>query len=147
MQWDEMNDKEKVRLLLEPVMGCFVLETTATGWRTAEFPKGRNAPPGFHWPIAFWNTDAEVWVIKETGDESLLFDPLHDLNDAWLVVREMNSPIDGSYDRYAAFIMALEKIIGSNLFFDLFYCDPASDECHLTPERTCQAALQAVGAE
>lgn len=66
------------------------------------------------------------------------------MDAAWQIVREMNEPVDGSYNRYAAFITALEKMIGSHLLFDLFYCDPVSGECHLTPERIYQAALQAM---
>ncbi len=70
------------------------------------------------------------------------------MDAAWLVVRMMNnsdSPTFHSYQGYANFIDALEKIVGSNLFFDLFYCDKDGD--HLTPERICKAALQAKGVE
>ncbi len=70
------------------------------------------------------------------------------MDAAWLVVRMMNnsdSPTFHSYQGYADFIDALEKIVGSNMFFDLFYCDKDGD--HLTPERICKAALQAVGVE
>lgn len=67
------------------------------------------------------------------------------LDAAWLVVHKMNEPIDGGYDLYAKFIDELTAIVGSDLFFDLFYCDPESDDRHLTGERICIAALRACG--
>lgn len=63
------------------------------------------------------------------------------LDTAWLVVRQMNE--DGH--QYARFIDALEAIVGSEMFFDLFYCD--QHDQHLTAERICIAALRAVGVE
>jgi hypothetical protein len=145
MNWDTMTDKERVRLVLEHVMGYFILEATATGWHTPEFPRGHDAVAiGFHWPIAFWNTDGDIWMTKDIGTDSTFFDPLRDMNDAWVVVRRMNNsdnPDRPDYSTYARFIDALEEIVGSNLFFDLFYCDKDGD--HLTPERICKAALSA----
>jgi len=63
------------------------------------------------------------------------------LDTAWLVVRQMNE--DGH--QYARFIDALEAIVGSEMFFDLFYCD--QHDQHLTADRICVAALRAVGVE
>src|SRR6266566_7810105 len=84
-----MDDKEQVRLILQHVMGYFVLDETATGWHTPVFAKGRNAPAGFHWPIAFWNTDGECWMTRDIATDPTVFDPLHDMNDAWQVLRRM----------------------------------------------------------
>ena len=86
MNWTELSDKERVRLVLQHVMGCFVLEATATGWHTPEFPRGTSAPAGFHWPIAFWNTDSEFWMTKDIATDPTFFNPLHDMNDAWQVI-------------------------------------------------------------
>jgi len=84
--------------------------------------------------------------------EALRFLPSYttSLDAAWLVVREMNKPlldeITGFYcERYATFVERLEQIVGSDMFFDLFYCDAESD--HLTPERLCLVALRACGVE
>lgn len=135
-----------MRCLLEQVMGCFILEQTAQGYHTPEFPKGTHAPTDFHWPIAFWNTDGECWAYKDIGDNQVtFFDPLHSLDDAWLLVHKMNQPQENgetSYDYYHQFIERLKEIVGSDMFFDLFYCDKDGD--HLTPERLCQAAYLAV---
>jgi hypothetical protein len=142
MNWEEMTDKNKTGLVLEHVTGHFVLGAIATGWRTPDLRAYK--ADRFHWPIAFWNSDGECWMTRDSGTDPVPFDPLHDMNDVWHVVRKMNEPTPG-YDVYARFIDALEKIVGSNLFFDLFYCDKDGD--HLTPECICKAALQALGVD
>lgn len=89
-KWNDMTEKDKIRLLLEKVMGCFILEETAKGFTTPDFAKGKQAPTGFHWPIAFWNTDGECWAYRDIGDNGVtFFDPLHDLNDAWKIVEKL----------------------------------------------------------
>ncbi len=140
MSWDETTDKNKTGLVLEHVMGYFVLGSIAQGWRTPDL-RGYKADR-FHWPIAFWNSDGQCWMTRDIATDPVPFDPLHDMNDAWHVIRRMNNPTP-DYDVYARFIDVLEKIVGSNMFFDLFYCDKDGD--HLTPERICKAALEAVG--
>ncbi len=78
MKWAELSDKERVRLVLQHVMGCFVLEATSTGWRTPEHPRGDDAVAiGFHWPIAFWNTDGECWMTRDIATDPIFFNPLH----------------------------------------------------------------------
>lgn len=148
-QWNALSERDRVRYLLEKVIGCFVLEQTAQGWLMPEFPRGVHAPKGFHWPIAFWNTDCKCWGYKDIGDNGVTFlDPLDNMNDAWKIVRKMNEPqISGetSYGYYHNFIERLKEIVGSDMFFDLFYCDKDGD--HLTPERICQAAYLAVDEE
>src|SRR5947209_2334851 len=52
------------------------------------------------------------------------------MDAAWLVVRGMNTPDSSAfpnYQTYSRFIDQLEKIVGSDLFFDLFYCDQDGD--------------------
>lgn len=87
MKWSEMDDKERVRFILRHVMGCFVLETTATGWRTPDL--GEKKPDGFHWPIAFWNTDCDGWMTRDVATDPTPFNPLHDMNDAWLLLQRV----------------------------------------------------------
>jgi hypothetical protein len=72
-----------------------------------------------------------------------------DMNAAWDVVRMVNNPnnpeVHPNYQTYRQFINHLQEIVGSDLFFDLFYCDHKGD--YLTPERICIAALKACGVE
>lgn len=98
ISWKAIDDKEKVRLVLEHVMGYFVLEETAKGYHTPDLSKYAQSPEGFHWPIAFWNTDGEVWAYRDIADNNVsFFDPLRDMNDAWKIVEKMVARLD-SYD-------------------------------------------------
>lgn len=93
INWRTMPDKDKIRLLLESLMGYFVLEETTRGYYTPEITKP--VPAGFHWPIVFWNTDSECWVYKDIADNGVtFFDPLHDLNDAWLIIKKLYKQYD-----------------------------------------------------
>ena len=69
-----------------------------------------------------------------------------DMNAAWQIVRRINKPDNlGKYDQYARFIEEMKKVVGSDMFFDLFYCD--QEGCHLDPDRICLSALRAMGFE
>ncbi len=133
-----MDDKERVRLLLERVMGYFVTDVTTTGWRSPELPRGRQAPAGFHWPIAFWNTDGECWMIKDIATDPTIFDPLHDLNDAWQVLCRVAhlETADKEELTYALF---------GTTWGDLSTFQTIDILCAWTPETICRAALAAVG--
>ncbi len=120
MNWEEMTPEQRDVLVAEKVMGH----------ETGEMPSGT---------LMMWNDSGLMEEIPRYTQS---------MDVAWLVVRMMNnsdSPTFHSYQGYADFIDALEKIVGSNLFFDLFYCDKDGD--HLTPERICKAALEAVGVD
>ena len=146
MQWDEMSDKERVRLMLERVMGYFVLEATTTGWRTPEFPRGTSAPAGFHWPIAFWNTDGECWMVKDIADDATFFNPLHDMNDAWQILRKMASRYREQFDwideQFEAFVDELFECSGNEIY-------PATKlllrMAAWTPASVCKVAFEACG--
>ena len=143
MDWNELSEKEKVRLLCEQVMGCFVIEEEVEGYHMPKMLRESHAPPGFHWPIAYWNTDAELWTINDGS--WFLFNPLHDLNDAWKIVEKMKAPDtsppgwEGHHTLFATFCGKLEEMLWDTPTGPLFYV-----LWNLTPEAICQAALQAV---
>ena len=140
MTWDEMKPEERNRLIHEKVMhkpifcpGKIQLVQSPMAWYCDEC--------------------LQSWVLSEVEDYHTFMHFIRkippyaqSMDAAWLVVRMLNnpdSPAFPDYQDYARFINALEEIVGSNLFFDLFYCDKDGD--HLTPERLCKAALIAVG--
>ncbi len=142
-------DKERTRLLIEHIMGWFLVEQTAKGGDMPDIPKGVYAAAGFGWPIAFWNTDAECWVMRDIADNTntLFFDPLHDFNDAWCVLqklkeREETLPEREKFTISRTFMAALGVHaydswgLPAITFWSLV---------SLTPERICLAALKAVG--
>jgi hypothetical protein len=91
-----------------------------------------------------WESPQGDWYLLSDADGVPHYTTSMDA--AWLVVRMMNvphSPAFPDYRDYANFIDCLQEIVGSDLFFDLFYCDADGD--HLTPERLCIAALRALG--
>jgi len=146
INWKAMTPEQRNRCVAEKVMGfpseCFgALNVT---------PCTPLSAPAY----VVWTCDACFFV--GSGDSEVDAPKEHvpvihippystSMDTAWEVVRQMNKPINGKFDRYAAFIDHLEKIVGSNMFFDLFYCD--ENESHLTPERICIAALRACGYE
>lgn len=87
IQWSELTNKEKVKLILQHVSGCFIYEDE----QRHEEIRGVDAHnAGFHYPHAYWDQSVEHWRVA--GETSMLrpfepeiFDPLHDLNDAWHV--------------------------------------------------------------
>jgi hypothetical protein len=88
----------------------------------------------------------------ETHPSRIVPDYTQSLDAAWLVVEHLNDPTNfpdrtSDYAVYAAFCDELEREVGSDLLFDLFFCDPVSGERHLTPERIAIAALRACGVQ
>lgn len=140
MNWAEMDDKERVRLVLQHVMGCFVLEATAKGWRTPDIPRGLNAPAGFHWPIAFWNTDGECWMTRDSATDPTIFHPLRDMNDAWQIVEKLGKVGESNvYIGYVPEAYSRCEII--------YYAEDRTIEAvGDTPmEAICKATLKAMG--
>lgn len=89
IKWAETSDKEKVRLIIEHVFHFYIMPDSV-------FVRGRLVMPrerldGFHWPIAFWNSDGDCWQLKDVADDGCLFDPLRDLDDAMQIVEEINA--------------------------------------------------------
>lgn len=137
LNWSTATDKDKVRLLLERVLGYFIVEQTTTGYRTPEFPKGLQAPAGFHWPIAFWNTDGDIWAYKDIADNNVtFFDPLHNMNDAWSIA-----------ERYG--VVDLLKYGDKDYCVRLFKDNEETGVVHANSpqEAICVAALRMAGCE
>lgn len=101
INWSEMPDKDKVRLLLDKVMGYFVLEETVNG--EPDLSKYAQSPSGFHWPIAYWGGDMlNCWQIRDIATHPTWFNPLHDLNDAWKLMQKADGmSVTVSYSPYA----------------------------------------------
>jgi hypothetical protein len=140
MKWSELDDKERVRLILAEVMGYFVSDKTATGWETPDLGRDVHAPEGFHWPLAFWNTDGECWMIRDSGTDPVPFEPLRDLNDTWMIVESIkergtryNNPLFPQWQSH------LSNLYGRPSERDMLW--------DLNPEGICIAALRAQGIE
>lgn len=123
INWSELTPRERDCLIAEKVFGHTV-------WRDSPF----------HGDLML--LDNKQGLTGEVPHYST------DMNTAWKIVRKMNisnSPDFPDFTNYHRFIEELTKIVGSDMFFDLFYCDQDGD--HLSPERICIAALRAVGIE
>jgi hypothetical protein len=145
MKWSELDDKERTRLVLQHVMGYFALEATSTGWRTPELARGINAPAGFHWPIAFWNTDGECWMTKDIATDPTFFDPLHDMNHAWKIITWANSLPNGEIWRFDRILESLIQAKDKQRRREdvLPFLRPSI--VYLTPDLICRVALKFVG--
>jgi transcriptional regulator with XRE-family HTH domain len=153
IKWNELSNKDKTRLILEHVLKWRVFEDFdayhSKLWEAGEYVE-------IEFPVAYWHKELEHWCVYSKEEEDTgIFAPLINLDDAWVVVKEMNKPVNHpdwpfpKYAPYIEFIHVLEKIVCSTMFFDLFYCDPdpESDDQHLTGDRICLAALIACGIE
>ncbi len=137
-----MDDKEQTRQVLQKVMGYFVLEETATGWRTPEFPKGMNAPAGFHWPIAFWNTDGECWMTRDIATDPIVFDPLHNMNDAWRIVEYIHKT--RLFSNRRVFLREIQRLVTRDSTLESgMLLDWPDAFFFVIPEIICLAALKA----
>ena len=128
-KWAEMSDKEKTQLVLQHVMGCFILETS-------EHPRGLDAvAAGFHWPIAFWDEGIERWMTRDIATDPVIFNPLHSMDAAWLLVKKMQI-VDANW-YFPDFVNALVSFADENSAYCLLEA--------ITPERICLASLKACG--
>ena len=147
-EWKAYEEMKAVREIIRDILGweCFTSwDDYKRKYGLHEYGLGAGKPFTTPTPVAFYEDYVQEWRVFSPDHERLdVFNPLHNMSDAWQVVRAINKPVDGSHERYARFIDALIKAVGSDMFFDLFYCDPESDDQHLTPERICDAALWAI---
>jgi hypothetical protein len=83
--WHKLSDKDKVQLILHRVYNCFIVEYP---FDIGNYRGQRGADAGFHWPVAWWDGDFGCWAITQSwsNGNSLSFDPLASLDDAWIVV-------------------------------------------------------------
>lgn len=148
INWRETPDKDKVRLILERVMGYYILPDS----EDCTIPDRRTHPAfdwsAFHWPVASWDGGmVECWQIRDIVSDSRCFDPLHDMNDVKLLrvrMAELHPLLNlhvmvYTYNRcYAAFSLDLPVDEGEWSEGNGEYC---------LEEAVCIAALRAVGCE
>lgn len=144
MKWTELDNKERVRFILEYVMGYFILQETAKGWNTPEHPRGHDAVTiGFHWPIAFWNTDGECWMTRDIATDPIIFNPLRDMNDAWKIIDHLNLPFD--ITRYATPDTPIEPVAYYAVFNVKTNSANYEDHYRTATARTAQEAICLAG--
>jgi hypothetical protein len=83
MKWNELSDKDKVKLILQHIMPYFDVSDDIV----VEDNKIRAPGTRFvNWPIAAWDEAIQLWRIQDLGSKSSeIFDPLHNMGDAWVV--------------------------------------------------------------
>lgn len=81
INWSEMPDKDKVRIILKDIMGWAFYES----WDTFSMQHTMRTPTSY--PVAFWNDHINKWSVFYRDEENgVTFDPLHDMNDALQIV-------------------------------------------------------------
>lgn len=151
MKWTEMTSEQKNALIHEKVMDGQQAQCpnkypriTFNGYQILEWRCSRCGQTGRGGAVHDKTTGG--YAVEHTTPNVPSY--ITSMDAAWLVVKRVNrsdNPDYPDYGTYARFIDALQKTVGSDLFFDLFYCDDEGD--HLTPERICLAALKACGIE
>jgi hypothetical protein len=154
MKWAEMSAEERDRLVHEKVMGLRV-EPCATAQYYGDKQQIVVRCEGCGYEFE----ESNITSYGEHGPDAYALQPMHNIpvphysasmDAAMLIVKRINEPgkPDASgarYRRYGLFVDALEKIVGSNMFFDLFYY--YEGDFHLTADRICLASLEACGVE
>lgn len=139
IRWSDTTDKEKTRLILEHVLGYFIMPDSTFKYGRFEMPSRQDIPAGFHWPIAFWNSDVDWWQTRDIATDPVFFDPLRDLNDAWQLVERVTQPPQSQEEaqqfRSTRFMFWFEKA-------NLWACTREEAATAL-----CVAALRACGME
>ena len=80
INWKTTPDKEKIRLIIEHVMQWVYYET----WITFHKPRKDIYPVAFRENQPYGHS---CWsVLYEPGQDARVFDPLHRMDDAWLIV-------------------------------------------------------------
>jgi hypothetical protein len=92
IKWSATSDREKTRLILDHVLGYFIVPDQYVEYGKLNLPRGRTLlaeHPDFHWPLAFWNSSVDWWQARDIHTDPVSFDPLRDLNDTWLVIEHI----------------------------------------------------------
>lgn len=83
IKWAQTSDKDKVRLIIEHVFHFSILPDSAyVDVYTPEVVNGQ--------ALAFWDANDGCWQLNDERD-TISFDPLHHLEDAWQIVEEINA--------------------------------------------------------
>lgn len=92
MKWSEMSDKDKVKLILQYVIPHDMGDDLIFKNGDIDTPKGKRA---INWPIAAWDELLARWQVADIGSNgATIFDPLHDMNDAWSLLDNVTSHSD-----------------------------------------------------
>ncbi len=137
MKWDELADKDKIKLILEHVYGYYVVEDEHFVSRN----RGK-LPADFHWPIAWWDETLENWGTRDISSNwNTAFDSLHDMNDAWQIVEKL-------YEQFNVRVFAESGMLSKYnvMVFDKDYgiCQAHGYSDISMPDAICKAALKAV---
>src|ERR1700730_2671943 len=90
MKWSETSSRDKVSLILDRVLGYYILPDGLVHQGQLKLPHWKNSPlVDFHWPAAFWDESVERWQTRDIATDPVLFDPCRDLNDAWMIVEKL----------------------------------------------------------
>lgn len=134
IQWAELEPREKVRLIIEKVMG-WRLYDTFDEYHAALWAMGKYVEIGY--PVAFWTDRWNRWSVFYRDEEDAAdFNPLEDMSSAWQIV-DLCSGIELSmYSK------------GSQWHCKLWHKEQAAIAHANTPqEAICIAALRACGVE
>ena len=143
IKWDELTDKDKVKLILEYViphgMGDHIV------FRDLHIVVERHEKPT-RWPIAAWDDfPPGAWWIRDFGDDNdTHFDPLHDMNDAWKIVEHFKKPeipghAQAGFYRWLRAFSTPDPWDTTKDYVDWIY--------GVNADNICKAALKAVGVE
>jgi hypothetical protein len=149
MKWAELTPAERDALIAEKVMG--VTDFRCTG--TLSYDGDNTLYRHRYYVCQQCKTRLTIteYYLEKCALPTEHTKPIpaysESMDAAMLVVREMNRSEDGTCERYDNFVNAFTSIVGSDMFFDLFYCDPDPTQDHLTPARICLAGLRTVGVE
>lgn len=139
IHWQLLSDKDKVQLLIEYVFHLPI--------RSDSTYQGTNEKP-----IAYWNDNDGRWQLND-GEDTISFDPLHHMEDAWQIVEEINA---GNFTLERIVTPSIEQQVSyarysdKPLFYEAaFYLDakPHHAQADTPKEAICIAALRVVGVE
>jgi hypothetical protein len=147
VKWSEISEREKVRLILEHVLGWTLFADFdayhAALWKTGEYVS-------VSYPVAFWVEERECWSVRhQDHEDGEVFDPLYSMDDAWAVLLQI-ATLYSEQDEYvnetfARFVDDLLPNSGGEIW-TAWKC-MANEVAKWTPERICFAALSAIGVE
>lgn len=82
IKWAEATDKDKVRLIIEQVFHFSLLpDSVYVDVYTPEAVNGQT--------LAFWDSSDGRWQLRDDRQETISFDPLHHMEDAFQIVEEL----------------------------------------------------------
>src|SRR5579859_7168750 len=143
MKWAGIDDKERVRLILQHVIPHAMSDSFRVENGDIIVPRGQGP---IDWPVAAWDDVANCWQTRDIGSNWLTsFDPLHDPNDGWLILDHLKpgrAGLDPQEDQNtfltrATFVSLLENRM------DRWWAWPKERFC----TELCMAALRACGVQ